>query len=616
MPAADETLDQYNKIVKDALDMSLEKFVKYTDEMIEAGNSMTKAFGGSRARVSEMMSAVSEAAPKMRRLGADFDKTLSSMQDIAKATGRNTLASADSVSKLYATTKVIGGDISTIATTFTDVGIQFGIVGNELEKSVVSVRDMGLNAETVMKSVVENASKLNKYNFEGGVQGLTKMAARAAMLRSDMNQALDFAEEVMNPENAVTMASTFQRLGVSVGNLADPFALMNASINDPGALQESIAKAAQAYTTFDEKTKTFKMNPQGMLTLRQMAKETGMSYENLSKMGLAAADLDKRLSQISPTLNFKDESDKQFLSNLGEMDASGNYVVKINDSQSKNLADVTQEEFDKLIDEQKKAPKTMEDIAKASMKSGEILVNEVTAIKEAIVRGAVSTSVVKDNLESFRRIITVPATAGANTFAKTELFNEQFEKASNSLRDAAAQMADKNNKKPVGDIISDLASKLKDQGGEVKSIFLNLLPQFTKQISNQNYKKGGSELGEMANQFIGVIKEKLGGGKAEKTLSQNKTNTKKLTPSQMVANTLYGTESLNKTTNQNQNQQLTSVVAQSANYTNTHTGTITIKIDAPNLDIQQLIQIFNKKEVQEAIWNANYKQDKEMGKVK
>ena len=62
----------------------------------------------------------------------------------------------------------------------------------------------------------------------------------------------------------------------------------------------------------------------------------------------------------------------------------------------------------------------------------------------------------------------------------------------------------------------------------------------------------------------------------------------------MVANTLYGTESLNKTTNQNQNQQLTSVVAQSANYTNTHTGTITIKIDAPNLDIQQLIQIFRK----------------------
>ena len=263
-----------------------------------------------------------------------------------------------------------------------------------------------------MSQVVSNASKLNQFNFEGGVQGLTKMAARAAMLRSDMRETFQFAEEVMDPENAIKMASTFQRLGVSVGNLADPFALMNASINDPGALQDSIAKAAQAYTTFDEKTKTFKINPQGMLTLRQMAKETGMSYDNLSKMGLAAAELDKRLSQISPSLKFNDESDKQFLSNLSEMDASGEYVVKIRDASgadaTKKLSEVTQQEFDNLIKEQKEAPKTMEDIARAGMKTSDIIANDVSAIKQAVVRGAVSTSVVKDNMESFRKTITIP----------------------------------------------------------------------------------------------------------------------------------------------------------------------------------------------------------------
>jgi hypothetical protein len=31
-------------------------------------------------------------------------------------------------------------------------------------------------------------------------------------------------------------------LGVAAGNLVDPFALMNASINDPGALQDSLAE--------------------------------------------------------------------------------------------------------------------------------------------------------------------------------------------------------------------------------------------------------------------------------------------------------------------------------------------------------------------------------------
>ena len=603
MPDSDDKkrIKDYNESLLDALSFSTNKFVEYTEDMLKGANQMTEAFGGSRARVSEMMSAVSEAAPKMRRLGADFNQTLSSMQEIAKATGKNTLASADSVSKLYASTKVIGVDTQTIASTFTDVGIQFGIVGKELEKSVVSVRDLGLDAKQVMGSVVNYASQLNKFNFENGVQGLTKMAARASMLRSDMSETFRFADEVMDPENAIAMASTFQRLGVSVGNLADPFALMNASINDPGALQDSIAKAAQAYTTFDEKTKTFKINPQGMLTLRQMAKETGMSYDNLSKMGLASAELDKRLSQISPTLNFKDESDKQFLSNLSEMDASGNYVVKINDSQTKNLADVTQEEFDRLIEEQKNAPKTMEDIAKASMKSGEILVNEVGAIKEAVVRGAVSTSFVKDNIESLRRVITVPATAGANTFAKTELFNTQFEKASNTIRDAAKQMADKNNKKSVGEILSEVGTKFKLQGGDISKIMEGLIPEFKKQIQDKNYKKGSSEIGEFANQFIAVTKEKLGGDKAEVTLSKNKTNTTNVSQAQLVANSLSGSESVSRVASPN--QPLTSVVDKNITYN--HTGTVTFKVDVPaGVDAKYLEQWLQSKEFQQAVYKG------------
>ena len=65
-------------------------------------------------------------------------------------------------------------------------------------------------------------------------------------------------------------------MGVSIGNLTDPFALMNDSINDPGALQDSLIKATKQFTQFDEKTKTFKINPQGILTLKAMSEETGI----------------------------------------------------------------------------------------------------------------------------------------------------------------------------------------------------------------------------------------------------------------------------------------------------------------------------------------------------
>ena len=223
-----EKPSEFGKKLGEAVSFGTDEFINAADEMKQAANELVGSFALSRARVGEMMSAISEATPRMKRLGADFTKTLSVMGEIASATGKNTLASADSVAKLYATTKVIGGDVKGIVNSFTDAGIQFGVVGEQLEESVVMVRDLGLNAKEVMGQVVDNTSKLNRFNFDGGVQGLTKMAARASQLRFDMGEAFSLAEDAMNPERAVELASSFQRLGVSVGTLADPFELMNA----------------------------------------------------------------------------------------------------------------------------------------------------------------------------------------------------------------------------------------------------------------------------------------------------------------------------------------------------------------------------------------------------
>ena len=262
--------EEYGKELSKAISFGSDEWVGAIDQMTEAGNKLTAAFSQSRARVSEMMTAVNEAAPRMRRLGADFEQTMSTMQEIARATGKNTLASADSVAKLYATSVVLEQSTETIVKNFEGAGIQFGVVGSQLEEATNTVRDLGLNAKEVMGQVVQNASALNKFNFEGGVQGLTRMAARAAQLKMDMNQALDFADRMMDPDAAIKTASAFQRLGVSVGSLVDPFALMNQSINDPGALQESLAKVGKQFTYFDEKTKSFRINPQGILTLKEM----------------------------------------------------------------------------------------------------------------------------------------------------------------------------------------------------------------------------------------------------------------------------------------------------------------------------------------------------------
>lgn len=608
-----EKPSEFGKKLGDAVSFGVDEFITASSEMKKAANELVGSFSLSRARVGEMMTAVSEAAPRLKRLGADFAGTLQTMKDIATATGKNTLASAESVEKLYATSKVIGQEVGTIVSQFTDAGVQFGVVGSQLEESVLTVRDLGLNADAVMSQVVNNTSKLNKFNFEGGVQGLTKMAARASQFRFDMGEAFSLAEDAMNPERAVELASSFQRLGVSVGTLADPFALMNASINDPGALQESLVKASKQFTYFDEKTKSFKINPQGMLTLRQLAKETGMSYENLSKSGLAAAELDKRLSQISPSLNFKDESDKQFLTNLSEMDASGNYVVKIRDDQgrdsTKKLSEVTQTEFDRLIKAQKEQPQSMEDIARASMKTGDLVANDVHAIKDAVVRGAVSTSFVKDNMEAFRKIVTTPTGSISKEVAKTEIFSKEFDTSVNAIRDAVKELT-KSGGKSMGDVMKDLGGKFGEQGKSVSKVIEGLSQKIYSDIKGKNMKVGDSELGKLADNALRGLESYIDKTSVGKAVAAEKSGTNvKASPSKSLF--LEGTDSLTKTANQNQT--LTSTINKSVDYT----GTVTFKVDAPpGVSSQYLEQFMNSEKFKEMIYKYIDEKNKQLQKTK
>jgi hypothetical protein len=216
-----------------------------------------------------------------------------------------------------------------------------------------------------MRDVTNNMEQMNRYQFEGGVQGLTKMAAQASMLRFDMGTTAKFAEDVMNPDGAIRMASAFQRLGVMAGDLVDPFVLMDKSINDPGGLQDSLIEMTKQFTYFDEKTNSFRINPGGVRLMKELATETGISFEQMSKTALAAADLDRRLSEIDFSIDASEE-DKMLVANMAKMGEGGEYYVELQNErgtlEQKRLADLTQDEFQKLREIQESRPKTVEDI--------------------------------------------------------------------------------------------------------------------------------------------------------------------------------------------------------------------------------------------------------------
>jgi hypothetical protein len=505
----DKTAGQMGEELKNAVKLpNVQEFADAYERISSSARMVNNTFGQSRERIVELQTAIADTTPGILRMGGSFGDVSKSMQEIAEASKRNVVASSEDIEKLYASSKVLDMSVREISDAFLNVGVGIEQVGTQLEESVNYVRSIGGNTKQVMDSVRSNMDQMNRYQFEGGVQGLTKMAAQASMLRFDMSNTFALAEKVLDPEGAVNMASAFQRLGVSAGALADPFALMNASINDPSGLQDGLANISKQFTYFDEKTKTFKINPQGVLTLREMEKEAGLASGSLSKMGLAAAELDMRISDINKAgLTIASEEDKQYLANIATMQ-DGKYKVTLEDGTKKELAELTQPEFDKLIEQQKNAPKTMEDIAKSQLSYSESSAGDLKAIRSAIVGGAVTQRDLLKGGEAARNLSTNFTGAASENFSNPQKVRDTI---TESFGDIKQLFKDINNKDiKTTDAASMYLEKLGQQGLKIEEGFKQGMIKTLEETRKKT--TGTTGVDEVAKEFLDKM---LGGVKSE-----------------------------------------------------------------------------------------------------
>jgi hypothetical protein len=607
---ADETpkenpINSYQELKKtfESLGSPVGKILDAIDGMATAADALNNSFIAGRTRLDEMNDAASRSAAGIIRLGGGISDVSNTIAGIAEGSKRQFIATEDQVSKVFAATKILGGTSAGLVEVFGNVGIEISQIGVNLEKSIEYIQSVGLNAKTVMKDVTDNMAQMNRFQFEGGVQGLSKMAAQASMLKFDMRETFQFAEKVLTPDGAIETAAGIQRLGISIGNLADPFALMNASINDPSGLQDSLIKATKQFTEYDEKTKSFKINPQGVLTLRELAKETNTSFENLSKSALAAADLDKRVSKINPTLTFDSPEDKQFIANMATMSKEGDYVVQLKNDKTGEvdkikLSEITNEQLIALRKQQEEAPKTLEDIQKSQLNA---LLDIKFAIEGNIAKGTyglAGSTAVRGNLvgaERISRAVTGAVdTAVPESVAITEKVNESIEKMSALFleKDANKISSDDFAKKlaSLEDTILKDANSLGQKGMEA---FKDIL-----QESNKNVK-GNSPIEKEFRSFTAEILGAVG---------RPVTATEHLKKKAEEEKTLSYADIIGRR-NQNFNEK-TGAGTSTNSGTSTNKvdvgGTITFKFDLPpgtTLTQQQLNAAFNSEEFKQYIAN-------------
>jgi len=398
-------------------------------ELDRQASVLLNQFGQAQAMSETLRKSLTDTTQQLLRLGGDLSSALEVQKTVSYALQRNIILSADAGKDLFATMNVTGQDVGKIVENMANVGISVLNTTKEMKKVVDIARESGVNAVIVSDKVLSNMNALNRYNFEGGVSGLAKMAAQATALRIDMSKTLEFAEKVFDPQGAIDVAASLQRLGVAQSDLLDPLRLMELSQNDPAELQNQIAEMSKQFVQMG-KDGHFEIMPGAKRQLREIEQAMGITNGDLIKMALGSAELDNKLKQIKFPSSAFTEEDKKMIANMAEMGEGGEYKITTADNKVKNVSELGDEEIKALRDLASKAPPTMEQLAKEQLGVLNSINSDGISIKSIPGLTASRTSMATQAMGTAREI-----TQSAEKFiSKTANFKEMSEGIDNLIK--------------------------------------------------------------------------------------------------------------------------------------------------------------------------------------
>ena len=344
--------DDINKIYDEQVKHWLNKFAKDIDtnfsgkairsimnDVSDAATKVIQTFGSGRERMLDLKSTMADAVTSVRELGGDLSDIQDAQVDVSQALKRNLILTSDSFKELYAVSKVTGKDVSTLVTNFKDVGISAYQLGEKVNEALAISQKLGVNGKEVVGAMMSNMESLNKFNFEGGTEGLAKMAAHAASLRFNMRETLNVADKVFNPEGAIQVAAAMQRLGVAQSDLLDPLKLMDLSQNDPAELQKQLEQMSKSFVKM-KKDGTFEILPGEKRRLQEIENQLGMSQGSLAKLALSSGEVSEKMKRIRFGGNFTEE-EQRFIASISEIGKGGDMRIRL-DGENLGIGDALQ----------------------------------------------------------------------------------------------------------------------------------------------------------------------------------------------------------------------------------------------------------------------------------
>jgi hypothetical protein len=477
-----------------ALAASASNVFKSIQDVDAAMSKVVTKLGTGSQNSEQIKESFGKAYANVALFGGSLADIQTAQEEFLAINQRNVILSSENLTDLVAVTKVTGVAAKDLLTGFQNAGFSMDHISETMASVNKISRDMGVNAQVVSSSVVTNIEKLNKFGFPNGVEGLAKMAAKAASLRMDMASTFKLADDIFDrgPEAAIEISASLQRLGAVSGSLLDPIKLMDLAQNNVPELQNQLVELSKQYSVFNEETGQFEIMPGARRQINEVEKALGMSSGELSKMSLEAAKLDKKLSEIDFSqlgFNVTDE-EKTMIANMSEFNKDkGGFTVKLkNDDtgqfEEKLLSELTDDDKNELQKGQLSETAEMKDIAYQQLGlQGQMVAQQVAlnnSISMLIATTETGTKILEGAQERQTKVLGLQKTGNEDNALDT--FNPNNPETIKKFKE-------------IGSDITQIFEALKDgsiteignQSGDLIGKILNIAgPEIKSQIEKMN----------------------------------------------------------------------------------------------------------------------------------
>jgi hypothetical protein len=372
-------------------------------ELVQETMGQTRIIGQAVAH------SMGEATFETLQFGVSLDDNLNLMKQINSVMKVNTLLTTEQVVNMQAIAKSAGvtaAELVPIVEGFANIGVGTNDAIENIESMSKQARLYGINVGEFMKGISNNIKQLSTYNFKAGIEGFSRMVAKAQALRMDVSKTFSLTESLLDPEKAIETAAGFQMLGGAVGDLGDPFKLLYMAQNDVEGLQDSILNMAESAVVFNEETGQFDIPVTEMYRLREAAKLTGMDINELSNTAIKSRERTQKLGVLDAFTDLSEE-EKELIANMADIDGKGQMTVTlpyeddgVMKTKTLDATQLTADELKELRKVQQDNDASAKDIALKQLTALLSISNTIKSSEAATVMGGVNTAGVSDALDA------------------------------------------------------------------------------------------------------------------------------------------------------------------------------------------------------------------------